>query len=180
MLTFELAETDKRSIIVLLRPKNLQFLRRTNLIKSRWPQVRKKTMKKDFKTKYLLIIIFIIGLILFALTKFYFRKLNIENDSIKFILGIAPNFIATLIISISLLFDYDKIETEKLTQFDRKFKLILIGILILFIIEEYFPIFSNSKTTDLFDILASIIGLIIGYSIYSLIREKRLLVKTIE
>jgi len=85
-----------------------------------------------------------------------------------------------LIISISLLFDYDKIETEKLTQFDRKFKLILIGILILFIIEEYFPIFSNSKTTDLFDILASMIGLIIGYSIYSLIREKRLLVKTIE
>jgi len=133
-------------------------------------------MKKDFKTKHLLIIILIIGLILFVLTKYYFRKLNIENDSIKFFLGIAPNFIAALIISISLLVGYDKIKTDKLTQFDRYFKLILIGILILFIIEEYFPIFSNSKTTDLFDILASIIGLIIGYSIYLMIRKKRLLV----
>jgi len=35
MLTFELAETDKHSIIMLLRRKNLRFLRRTNLIKSR-------------------------------------------------------------------------------------------------------------------------------------------------
>ena len=30
MLTFELAETDEHSIIILLRRKNLRFLRRTN------------------------------------------------------------------------------------------------------------------------------------------------------
>jgi hypothetical protein len=36
MLTFELAETDKHSIKILLRRKNLRFLRRTNLIKYRW------------------------------------------------------------------------------------------------------------------------------------------------
>ena len=30
MLTFELAETDKHSIKILLRRKNLRFLRRTN------------------------------------------------------------------------------------------------------------------------------------------------------
>ena len=30
MLTFELAETDKHSIIILLRRKNLRFLSRTN------------------------------------------------------------------------------------------------------------------------------------------------------
>ena len=35
MLTFEQAETDKHSIKILLRRKNLRFLRRTNLIKSR-------------------------------------------------------------------------------------------------------------------------------------------------
>jgi hypothetical protein len=35
MLTFELAETDKHSIKILLRRKNLRFLPRTNLIKSR-------------------------------------------------------------------------------------------------------------------------------------------------
>ena len=39
MLTFELAETDKHSIIILLRRKNLRFLRRTNLIKSRWSAI---------------------------------------------------------------------------------------------------------------------------------------------
>ena len=41
MLTFELAETDKHSIKILLRRKNLRFLRRTNLIKSRWQQAEK-------------------------------------------------------------------------------------------------------------------------------------------
>jgi len=35
MLTFELTETDKHSIKILLRRKNLRFLRRTNLIKTR-------------------------------------------------------------------------------------------------------------------------------------------------
>jgi hypothetical protein len=35
MLTFELAETDKHSIKILLRRKNLWFLSRTNLIKTR-------------------------------------------------------------------------------------------------------------------------------------------------
>ena len=41
MLTFELAETDKHSIKILLRRKNLRFLRRTNLIKSRYLQFEK-------------------------------------------------------------------------------------------------------------------------------------------
>ena len=35
MLTFKLTETEKHSIKILLRRKNLRFLRRTNLIKSR-------------------------------------------------------------------------------------------------------------------------------------------------
>ena len=35
MLTFELAETDKHSIKILLQPKNLRFSSRTNLIKTR-------------------------------------------------------------------------------------------------------------------------------------------------
>ncbi len=46
MLTFELAETDKHSIIILLRRKNLRFLRRTNLIKTRC-----KTLPKNIITK---------------------------------------------------------------------------------------------------------------------------------
>ena len=46
MLTFELAETDKHSIKMLLRRKNLRFLRRTNIIKTRWVQVRTMTDKR--------------------------------------------------------------------------------------------------------------------------------------
>jgi len=52
MLTFELAETDKHSIKILLRRKNLRFLRRTNLIKT--PCVlfkRKFVVKSTMKTK---------------------------------------------------------------------------------------------------------------------------------
>ena len=45
MLTFELAETDKHSTNDLLRRKNLRFLSRTNLIKSRYPQAEKKTSR---------------------------------------------------------------------------------------------------------------------------------------
>jgi len=38
MLKFELVQTDKHSTNDLLRPKNLRFLSRTNLIKTRWLQ----------------------------------------------------------------------------------------------------------------------------------------------
>ena len=41
MLKFELIQTDKHSIIILLRRKNLRFLRRTNLIKTRCKQAEK-------------------------------------------------------------------------------------------------------------------------------------------
>jgi len=36
MLTFEMNQTDKHSIKILLRRKNLWFLSRTNLIKTRY------------------------------------------------------------------------------------------------------------------------------------------------
>jgi hypothetical protein len=36
MLKSDLVQTDKHSTNDLLRPKNLRFLRRTNLIKTRW------------------------------------------------------------------------------------------------------------------------------------------------
>ena len=46
MLTFELAETNKHSIKIEPRRKNLRFLRRTNLIKSRWHSLRQKKSTK--------------------------------------------------------------------------------------------------------------------------------------
>jgi len=36
MLKFELVQTDKHSIKILLRRKNLRFLSRTNYIQTRW------------------------------------------------------------------------------------------------------------------------------------------------
>jgi len=44
MLKSELVQTDKHSIKILLRRKNLRFLRRTNLIKSRCTQAEKKSL----------------------------------------------------------------------------------------------------------------------------------------
>ena len=38
MLKLEQVQTDKHSIIILLRRKNLRFLRRTNYIRTRCPQ----------------------------------------------------------------------------------------------------------------------------------------------
>ena len=48
MLKLELVETDKHSIIILLRRKNLRFLRRTNHIQTRCSQYQKNvnTIKK--------------------------------------------------------------------------------------------------------------------------------------
>ncbi len=44
MLKSDLVQTDKHSIKILLRRKNLRFLRRTNLIQNRWQQVSKKNI----------------------------------------------------------------------------------------------------------------------------------------
>ena len=41
MLKSDLVQTDKHSIIILLRRKNLRFLRRTNHIQTRWATYKK-------------------------------------------------------------------------------------------------------------------------------------------
>lgn len=43
MLKFELVQTDKHSTNDLLQPKNLRFLSRTNLIKTRCAQLKRMT-----------------------------------------------------------------------------------------------------------------------------------------
>ena len=53
MLKFELAETDKHSIIILLRRKNLRFLRRTNLIKTRWASYGQKFLLFNYNPIFL-------------------------------------------------------------------------------------------------------------------------------
>jgi len=43
MLTLDLVQTDKHSIKILLRRKNLRFLRRTNYIQTRCAQLKRMT-----------------------------------------------------------------------------------------------------------------------------------------
>ena len=70
MLKSDLVQTDKHSIIILLRRKNLRFLRRTNHIQTRCTQVENRKMK--LKTKYIfgitsVLILGIIGFIIYGL-----------------------------------------------------------------------------------------------------------------
>ena len=52
MLKSDLVQTDKHSIKILLRRKNLRFLRRTNLIKTRCTQFEKREMELINAIKY--------------------------------------------------------------------------------------------------------------------------------
>ena len=47
MLTFELVQTDKHSIIILLRRKNLRFVRRTNHYTNTLPLMPEKNLGKQ-------------------------------------------------------------------------------------------------------------------------------------
>jgi len=57
MLTFELVQTDKHSIKIGLRRKNLRFLRRTNLIKTRCATIKKSRKITVLGTFYYICII---------------------------------------------------------------------------------------------------------------------------
>ena len=53
MLTFELTETDKHSIKILLRRKNLRFLRRTNHYTNTLPLMPEKNLVKKETGRFL-------------------------------------------------------------------------------------------------------------------------------
>ncbi|PID61117.1 MAG: hypothetical protein CR986_03165 [Ignavibacteriae bacterium] len=122
--------------------------------------------------KFLSGIILSIGIALFILVKFYLRKLNFENNIIVFILGIAPNFLFALFTSTALASEYFRIKKQKREKFDRDYKLLLVGIFLILILEEFFPFFSGSKVTDIYDIFASLVGILIGYLFYSIIIKR--------
>ena len=54
MLKFELVQTDKHSIKILLRRKNLRFLRRTNHIQNRCLQLKNRTKLKNLNFETIL------------------------------------------------------------------------------------------------------------------------------
>jgi len=112
MLKFELVQTDKHSIKILLRRKNLRFLRRTNHIQNRCPKLPTKTekritMKKVFK---------IIPLILIVIYAILFQFNNWEKMNEIKIVG----FTLATIFPLYLIF---MILTEKYIDFKNGFKL---------------------------------------------------------
>ena len=52
MLKSDLVQTDKHSIKILLRRKNLRFLRRTNLIKTRWQTFERSQLNRITSKNY--------------------------------------------------------------------------------------------------------------------------------
>ncbi len=54
MLKSDLVQTDKHSIKILLRRKNLRFLRRTNLIKTHWATLLEKNRIQKNEQKNIL------------------------------------------------------------------------------------------------------------------------------
>jgi hypothetical protein len=111
-------------------------------------------------------VITISGVLIFAVVKFYLRELHIQNDLILFILGIYPNFLAGLMIPMLFLSKYRVLDIDKVDNFDRRIKYIMLATLIFLIFEEYRPTFGSSRVFDYWDIVFSAVGLIVFYIVY--------------
>lgn len=80
-------------------------------------------------------------------------------------LGSLPNFIGAFVTYniISAFFFEKSIKVKNLENV--RFRLILLAVFILFffVFEEFFPFFTASKTLDLYDVLASAIGVLFAF-----------------
>ncbi len=119
-------------------------------------------------------IITISGVLIFAVVKFYLRELHIQNDFILFTLGIYPNFLAGLMIPMLFLFKYRVLDIDKVENFDRRIKYIMLATLMFLIFEEYRPTFGSSKVFDYWDIVFSAVGLIVFYIVYLKLKTGKL------
>ncbi|MBK9643378.1 MAG: hypothetical protein IPO72_19390 [Saprospiraceae bacterium] len=119
-------------------------------------------------------IITLSGVFLFAVVKFYLRELNIQNDFIRFILNIYPNFLAGLMIPMLFLYNYELVAIDRVKKFDVKIKYIMLATLIFLIFEEYRPTFGSSKIFDYWDMIFSAIGLIVFYIVYKTIMTAKI------
>ncbi len=99
-----------------------------------------------------LFILFIICFVLFIVG----RKFDVTNDLLNYILGSYPNFQAAFFFPLLLVFELAK--KFGINRTELLFHLSLVFVIILLIIEEYVPIFGNSKIWDIHDILFSSVG----------------------
>ena len=86
----------------------------------------------------------------FALNAFFREHLTGRYEILDIILGSLPNFIAVLIISITLT------DNKKVVGIYKY--IIIITVTSLLILEEYYPTFTGNKIFDFYDIFASVLG----------------------
>ncbi|MCF6349122.1 MAG: hypothetical protein L3J20_12625 [Flavobacteriaceae bacterium] len=83
-------------------------------------------------------------------------------------LGVFPNFVGAFVLyNIIFSFFFEKsINVKNIVNV--RFRLILLGVFIFlfFTFEEFFPFFTASKTLDIYDILASALGVLFAYLIF--------------
>lgn len=129
-------------------------------------------MVKKSTFKYLAPFFILIGLLLYLIVKFYLRKLEFNNDVYKFILGVSPNFIFAFFSSITIGCSCLTKRHRDIKKCERTYIFFLVCIFMVLSIEEYYPFFSGSKTTDINDIVFSFLGIILGYFFYLFFKKE--------
>ncbi len=113
--------------------------------------------RKEKKKITLIDVLGLIGALLWALTIFLRGTALMQNETISFLLGIAPNFGVGLLLPMFTVIYYPILFKKDITF--KKFILILIAIfLLLFVSEVVHDKFLNSRF-DFYDIVASLIAL---------------------
>lgn len=110
-----------------------------------------------------IVVIFLI--ILVIINGEYLRPQFRDSQLLSPIFGSLPNFVGSFLIFIMILSTFIKKIVAKNGIGNIKYLLIIFGFLVfLFLtIEEYFPFFTGSKTFDIYDIIANIVGVLFAY-----------------
>lgn len=109
--------------------------------------------------------IIILLIILVIINGEYLRPKFRYSQFLNTIFGSLPNFVGSFVIFIMILSTFIKKIVAKNEIGNIKYLLIIFGFLVfLFLtIEEYFPFFTGSKTFDIYDIIANIVGVLFAY-----------------
>ncbi len=124
--------------------------------------------KSIFRLNFIITIVVFLLIILTIINGEYLRPQFKHLQFIHPVLGSLPNFTGSFVIYIIVLGSFiKKIVTENGTQ-NINYLLLFFGFLIfLFLtIEEFFPFFTGSKTFDIYDIIANVIGVLCAYSFF--------------
>jgi hypothetical protein len=112
------------------------------------------------KSKRLTIIIIVIFMGLYFITKPYLRTLDINNSFLKIIIGSLPNLTSAIVLPLLFVIDIYKAKSlQALTKINRRVNIIMLIVFVILLSEEFYPIFSGSKVFDFWDIVFSIIGI---------------------